>query len=128
MSMCSWNLDSVKGYSVRARRKSNVLVEFNVRAGFSRICPDVAVIESVTFGKLQACPRGIAANEYVQMRAASAQQQLNAETCARVSGQGKTLSFAFKVNNPAQSRGRCAELQVATSDGVTQLMMLRYID
>jgi hypothetical protein len=127
-SMCTWNVDSVKGYSVRARRNSNVLVEFNLKAGMNRICPNVTVITNVTFGKLEACPSDIAASQYIQMRAATARQKLNTETCARDQGQGRTLSYAFKVNNPAGSRNKCAELRVETSDEVVQIMLLRYID
>jgi hypothetical protein len=126
--MCTWSLRSVKGYSVRARKNSNVVVEFNLRAGFSRICPNVTVITGVIFGSLKACPRDIAAGQYVLMRAASAQQRLNTQTCPRIAGQGNTLSYAFKVNSPANSRGRCADLDVETSDGVVQSMLLRYID
>jgi hypothetical protein len=126
--MCSWNLDSIKGYYVSARKGSNVVVEFNLNAGRSRICPDMTVIQSVTFGSLQVCPRGVAAGQYAPLRAATAQQRLNIQTCARVQGQGNTLSYAFKVNSPANSRGRCARVEVETSDGVLQIMLLRYIN
>ncbi|KAF6256607.1 hypothetical protein COO60DRAFT_1657259 [Scenedesmus sp. NREL 46B-D3] len=89
-SLCTWNLDSVKGYS--------------------------------------ACPRDIRAGAYVPLRAAGNQRPMT-ETCARVSGQGRTLSYAFQVNSPpGRSRNMCAVLSVTTSDETTQEMLLRYID
>ncbi|WIA38422.1 hypothetical protein OEZ86_001748 [Tetradesmus obliquus] len=126
-STCSWNLEYAKAYSVRARRNANVLVEFHLMAGFIKICPSVKVITKVTFGVLQICPGDIRAGEYLPLRAAGG-QRLGTETCGAVARQGRTLAFAFKVNSPANSRNRCAVLQVETSDGYYQEMLLRYAD
>lgn len=125
--MCVWDLDVVKGYAVRARRNSDVFVEFYVKAGFDRICPGAPVILNVTFGALQDCPPDISARDYLPLRAAGA-QRLWRETCGEVLGQGRTLAYALKVNSPANSRGKCTELQVDSSDYVRQFMMLRYMD
>lgn len=126
-STCSWNLEYAKAYSVRARRNANVLVEFHLMAGFNKICPSVKVITKVTFGVLQICPGDIRAGEYLPLRAAGG-QRLGTETCGEVARQGRNLAFAFKVNSPANSRNRCAVLQVETSDGYYQEMLLRYAD
>jgi hypothetical protein len=127
-SLCSWNLDSIKGYSVRANRNSSVLIEFNVKAGFNRICPAVKVVTNVMIGDLQACPRDIAVRDYLPLRAAGA-QRVGTETCGRVGSQGRTVAYAFRVNSPARtSRGMCAALTVETSDDIVQELLLRYID
>lgn len=126
-SRCTWDLDSIKGYSVRANKNCTVIVEFNVMAGFNKICPSVNVIQKVTIGVLQICPGDIPARDYLPLRPAGA-QRLGTETCGRFQGQGRTLAFAFRVNSPPNSRGKCAALRVETSDDIVQVMLLRYVD
>jgi hypothetical protein len=118
---------------VRGRRNANLTVEYTLYAGFNKICPTTRVISKVTISPtFVACDKGsngatLPMTAYTTMRSAGV-QPLNTQRCPTIRDQGRTVLYSFKMDNPANSRGRCKNLKVSFTDNTFWTLQFRYLD